>query len=186
MVVNVEKEEEDLKEEKKEEKKERNMVEEVKNGRIRLKETLKKKKENDGACDQENDCGKWRGKRGKKWENRGEKFRGKWERKASLENVSSDSEDEKLSLEQIKKEMSSLVEEMKLLKEKKGNVLVELKNIRTKIGEMRRNTEGSKEAILALRNDAVAKRKEMKVFAIQIVTSKNRISKLRSIAVMKE
>jgi len=50
---------------------------------------------------------------------------------------------------------------------------------------MRRNN-GSKEEIVALRNDAVTKRKAMRVLFVQIKNSKVRISKLRSIAVTKE
>jgi len=98
---------------------------------------------------------------------------------------SCESGDENLALDDIKKEVNSLTEELKLLVEKKKKIKEELGNIKGKIGEGRRDLEIPKEKILALRDDAVKKRQEMRVLFVQIKNSKQRIQKLRSIAVTK-
>jgi len=131
-------------------------------------------------------CGRWRREHGRKFENGDNDCGKKWRRHCNenkFDNgVDSDSGDEKLSLGDIKNEVSSLAEEIKLLKENKGKYCEELKEIKRKIVEGRQNPEFPKESIIALRNDAVAKKRDLKLLWIQIRTSKARIAKLRSIA----
>jgi len=99
---------------------------------------------------------------------------------------SGESGDENLSLDDIKKEVSSLTEELKILVEKKKKkIKEELGGIKNKITEGRRDSEMSKETIIAMRDGAVKKRQELRVLFVQIKNSKARIQKLRSIAVTK-
>jgi len=60
-----------------------------------------------------------------------------------------------------------------------------LGGIKNKITEGRRDSEMSKETIIAMRDGAVKKRQELRVLFVQIKNSKARIQKLRSIAVTK-
>jgi len=140
--------------------------------------------------DEEDNC--YRGRRGKghnkewkkKWQK--EKHWGTKTRNNNDENNSDEDGDENLTLDEIKKVVSSLTEELKLLVEKKKKLREEMVTIKTKIGDARRNTETPKETILAMRDEAVKKRQEMRVLFVQIKHSKSRIQKLRSIAVTKE
>jgi len=130
-------------------------------------------------------CGRGKGRR--EWKNKKWRKDKHWGPKARMEeNDSGEDGDENLSLDEIKKVVTSLTEELKLLVEKKKNLKEEMVAIKTKIGDARRNSETSKETILAMRDEAVKKRQEMRVLFVQIKHSKSRIQKLRSIAVTKE
>jgi len=121
----------------------------------------------------------------KKWRN--DKHEKHWGHKTRMDdNDSGEDGDENLSLDEIKKVVSSLTEELKLLVEKKKVLREEMIGIKTKIGDARRNSESPKETILAMRDEAVKKRQEMRTLFVQIKHSKSRIQKLRSIAVTKE
>ena len=149
--------------------------------------------QDDDLVDEEDHCFKrGRGKGGKgRHGQRGEWKKWKkekhWGHKGKFDDNNSDEDgDENLSLDEIKKVVSSLSEELKLLAEKKQKLREEMIAIKTKIGDSRRNTETPKETILAMRDEAVKKRQEMRVLFVQIKHSKSRIQKLRSIAVTKE
>jgi len=75
-----------------------------------------------------------------------------------------------------------LNEEMKILKEKKKVIKANLVDIRDKITASRRTTDVDPQSIIALRNEAVAKRVEFRTLKVQIKHSKIRISKLHSLA----
>jgi len=141
-------------------------------------------------CDDEDNC--FKGRRGKgrhrEWKGKGKWKKEKhWGPKSRMDENNSDEDgDENLTLDEIKKVVSSLTEELKLLVEKKKKQREEMIAIKTKIGDARRNSETPKETILAMRDEAVKKRQEMRVLFVQIKHSKSRIQKLRSIAVTKE
>jgi len=87
-------------------------------------------------------------------------------------------------VEEIKKEINSLKEEVGVLVAKKKGIWEELTALKTQIKTLRQ-TEGTKDEIVKLRDQICEKKRLARGYHMQITNSKNRVWKLKSALVMK-
>jgi len=101
-----------------------------------------------------------------------------------MEHSDSDSLEETRPVEEIKKEINSLKEEIGALVANKKGLWEELVAFKTQIRTLRQS-EGTRDEILNIREQLCAKRRAVRVLHVQITNSKRRIWKLKSALVMK-
>jgi len=168
----------------------------------RFKRHCRFREENGDDVSEEKGCKRWRKLRQQKEEGSDEgkkecterrrQCRGSWGgqrgrhawKHFGMEQSDSESLEETRPVEEIKKEINSLKEEIGALVANKKGLWEELVAFKTQIRTLRQS-EGTRDEILNIREQLCEKRRAVRVLHVQITNSKRRIWKLKSALVMK-